>query len=250
MPQETFSILIVMLVCLIIGLSKGGLSPSLGVVCAPLLASVMPVRQALSLTLPLLIIGDIFALISYWNTWTMRYIWILLPPAIVGALVGAYVLASLPDEAVRQLIGVIIIAFVIYKMIEPQLPLLQYRTKPWHGWAAGAAAGVGSMVANVGGPPFTIYMLLQSGVSPVSFNGTATLFFAIVNVLKLPFLSAATIFDIQDLLTHLWAVPLIPLGVLMGHYLVKRVNRQTFDIMMLITLTISALVLLFVPPTQ
>ncbi len=248
MPVETSTPIIIVLVCIIIGLSKGGLSPALAVVSAPLLASVMPVRQALSLTLPLLMIGDLFALYSYWNKWQMRYIWLLLPAAVVGILLGAYVLASLPDSAVRQLMGAFVIIFIGYKLLEPRLKHLHYQTRDWHAWLAGGISGAGSMIANVGGPPYTVYMLLQPEISPLAFNGTATLFFAIVNALKLPFLGVANIFDPNDLLRNLWAVPFIPLGVIVGHYLVKRINRRTFDIIMLTALFISAVVLIFVPP--
>jgi hypothetical protein len=250
MSLEVTAILITILVCTIIGLSKGGLSPALAVVCAPLLASVMPVRQALSLTLPLLMIGDLFALYSYWKKWDIRYVWLLLPTAVIGIFLGAYVLASLPDQAIRQLMGAFVILFIVYKVAEPRLKRLRYQTRNWHGWLAGGISGAGSMIANVGGPPYTVYMLLQPDVTPLTFNGTATLFFAIVNALKLPFLGLANIFDANDLLRSLWAVPFIPLGVMLGHYLVKRLDRKAFDIIMLAALFISAIVLLFVPPLQ
>jgi uncharacterized membrane protein YfcA len=91
-------------------------------------------------------------------------------------------------------------------------------------------------------------MLLQDDVSPQIFTGTATLFFAVVNLVKLPFLGLANIFDINDLLQNLWAVLFIPLGVLAGRYLVKRIDRKAFDYLMLAALILSAGVLLFVPP--
>lgn len=246
MPDLPY-ILIVIIVCMIIGLSKGGLSPALAVIAAPLLALIMPVKQSLSLTLPLLLIGDAFALYSYWNKWDWRYIRLLLPAAIVGILVGAFILASLPDDAIRKLVGAIVLLFVIYKLIEPRLKNLKYQPRAWHGVVAGWVAGAGSMVANVGGPPFSIYMLLQGNVSPIIFTGTATLFFAVVNALKLPFLQLANIFDVQDLLANAWALPFIPIGVLLGRYMVQRIDRRTFDYLMLGALVISAGVLLFVP---
>jgi uncharacterized membrane protein YfcA len=241
-------IIIVALVCMIIGLSKGGLSPALAVIAAPLLAAVMPVKQALSLTLPLLLIGDAFALYTYWRQWDWRYMRLLLPAAIIGIIVGAYVLANLPDQTIRQMVGIIIVLFVLYRLYEPRLSHLRYQARDWHGIAAGWIAGAGSMVANVGGPPFTMYMLLQDDVSPQIFTGTATLFFAVVNLVKLPFLGLANIFDINDLLQNLWAVLFIPLGVLAGRYLVKRIDRKAFDYLMLAALILSAGVLLFVPP--
>jgi hypothetical protein len=235
--------------CLIIGLSKGGLSPALAVIIAPLLALVMPVRQSLSLALPLLLLGDAFALYTYWKTWDTRYIRLLLPAAIVGIVVGALVLASLPDDAIRRLVGAFVMLFVVYKLLEQRLTRLRYHPRNWHGIIAGWIAGTGSMVANVGGPPYTIYMLLQNDVTPRSFTGTATLFFAIVNAVKLPFLGMANIFNANDVLTYLWALPFIPLGVIIGRWMVTRIDRKTFDYVMLIALVICAVVLLFVPPT-
>ena len=246
MPSPQY-ILIIVTVCIIIGLSKGGLSPALAVIAAPLLALIMPVTQSLSLTLPLLLIGDAIAVYTYWNKWDWRYIRRLLPAAIVGIIVGAYILASLPDDAIRKLVGIIVLLFVVYKLIEPRLKNLQYQPQAWHGVFAGWIAGAGSMVANVGGPPFTIYMLLQEEISPIIFTGTATLFFAVVNAVKLPFLQLANIFNIHDLLANAWALPFIPLGVIVGRYLVQRIDRRTFDYLMLAALVLSAGVLLFVP---
>jgi uncharacterized protein len=246
MPAPAY-ILVIVTVCIIIGLSKGGLSPALAVIAAPLLALIMPVTQSLSLTLPLLLIGDAIALYSYWDTWDWRYIRRLLPAAIVGIVVGAVVLANLPDDAIRKLVGSIVLLFVVYKLVEPRLKNLHYQPQAWHGVFAGWVAGAGSMVANVGGPPFTIYMLLQEEISPLVFTGTATLFFAVVNAVKLPFLQLANIFNVQDLLANAWALPFIPLGVLLGRYMVQRIDRRTFDFLMLGALVVSAGVLLFVP---
>jgi len=250
MPNSPLLILVIVIVCVIIGLSKGGLGAALVVLCVPLLSLVMPVTQAISLTLPLLIFADVFALVAFWKLWDMHYVKLLLPPAIVGILIGTYVLASLDELTLRRVMGVFVLIFVVYKVvIEPRLLNATYQPQNWHGTLAGAISGFGSALANVGGPPFTIYMLFQPNVTPVAFAGTATLLFAIVNALKMPGLIAAHIFDLNDLTSVLWALPLIPVGVFIGRWAVKRLNRRRFDQIMLAVLTINAIFLLAVQPS-
>ncbi|MCC6613591.1 MAG: sulfite exporter TauE/SafE family protein [Anaerolineae bacterium] len=250
MPNNPVLVLIVVIVCIIIGLSKGGLGAALVVLCIPLLSLVMPVTQAISLTLPLLIFADVFALVAFWKLWDMHYVKLLLPPAIVGILVGTYLLATLDELTLRRVVGGFVLFFVIYKVaIEPRLANVTYHPKDWHGTIVGAIAGFGSALANVGGPPFTIYMLFQQDVTPVAFAGTATLLFAIVNALKLPGLIAAQKFDLNDLLSVLWALPVIPIAVFVGRWAVKRLDRRRFDQIMLAVLTINAIILLAVVPS-
>ncbi len=220
----------------------------LAVLCAPLLSQVMPVSQAISLALPLLIIGDVFALRVYWNMWDNHYIKLLLPAAIVGILIGTYMLANLPDDILRRLLGIFTLMFVIYKLFGNRLLSANYKPRNWHGVFVGGIAGIGSAVANVGGPPFTAYMLLQP-IAPQMFVGTMTLFFALVNVIKLPFLLAAGLYNFSDLLTVLWVIPVIPFGVWLGRYVITRIDQAAFERLMLAALTIVAVFLIVVPPT-
>ncbi|MCL4247580.1 MAG: sulfite exporter TauE/SafE family protein [Anaerolineae bacterium] len=251
MPIQPFFVVIVIIVCLIIGLSKGGLGAALVVLCIPLLSLVMPVQQAISMTLPLLIFADLFALAAFWQRWDLHHIKLLLPPAIVGILLGTYLLANLDDVALRRLVGLFVLLFVIYKIVvEPRLLNVVYQPRDWHGMLTGVVSGFGSALANVGGPPFTIYMLFQQELTPIAFAGTATLFFAIVNVLKLPGLIAAQVFDLHDLTSVLWALPVIPISVYIGRRVVNHLNRKRFDQMMLALLTFNAIFLLTVPPSS
>lgn len=235
---------ILIVVALVIGLSKGGMGAVLGVLATPLLSLVMPVPTAISVSLPMLLIGDAFALWFYWKTWDMHYIRLLVPSAILGIIVGTALLASLDNITLRHVLGIFTLVFVVYKIADRWLRSLDYQPRNWHGYVAGAAAGLGSTLANTGGPPFTAYMLLQD-VSPTIFVGTTTLFFAIVNLIKLPGLVLAGLMNLNDLLSAVWVIPLIPTGVYAGRWMVRRINKAAFDWIMLIVLVIAAAVLLF-----
>lgn len=235
--------IVVAFVAFLIGLSKGGMGAVLVVLVTPTLSLVMPVQQAISLSLPLLLLADVLALILFWNTWDAAYLRQMLPIAAAGVVVGTVLLWLLPDLTLRRILGVITLAFVVYRLLSVRIQQMEYHSRPWHAYAAGAASGLGSALANTGSPPFTAYMLLQE-VPPRVFVGTTTLFFAVINLLKLPGLIVTGLFDVQDVIRTAWVVPVIPLGVFAGRWLVKRINRVAFERLMLVLLIIASAILL------
>lgn len=248
MPQsQSLQIGLIVVACLLIGLSKGGLGGPVPVaLTTPLLSAVLPVSQAVSLALPLLIIADGFALWAYWRDWDARHIRLMLPPAVLGVALGLLLLATLPDLWLRRLLGLFTLLFVIYKAGGWRVSGLVYQHRDWHGRLAGGASGFASALANTGAPPFTVYMLLQ-GVSPTVFIGTTTLFFAIINLLKLPVVVAAGLLNVPLLVSAAWAIPLIPIGVWLGRRFINWVNPSLFESIMLALLLVAAAALLLSP---
>ncbi|MCA9914498.1 MAG: sulfite exporter TauE/SafE family protein, partial [Anaerolineae bacterium] len=120
---------------------------------------------------------------------------------------------------------------------------LTYTPRNWHGWFAGWASGFASTLANTGGPPFTIYLLLQS-LQPVAFIGTVTLFFAVVNFLKIPLFLQQGLLDIETVLQLAWALPLLPLGVWLGRRSVDLFDQKLFERVLLVLLVGSVLLLI------
>lgn len=220
---------VIALAACLIGLSKGGVGgPGPVSLTAPLLSFIMPVPQAVGLVLPLLIFADIFALRAYWKQWDMRYVQLMLPAGVVGVAIGVLLLSRLDEQTLRYILGVFTLIAVIYKLANDSLKSITYTPQDWHGYLAGAASGFGSAIANVGAPPFTAYMLMQK-VTPTVFIGTTTLFFAIINLLKLPGFLSTNVINIEQLLGIAWVLPLIPINVWIGSYIVKRINPLVFE---------------------
>ena len=241
-------VLVMVIASLLIGLSKGGLGGPVPVaLVVPLLSAIMPVPQAVGLTIPLLIFADLFALRLYRGDWAMRYIRLMLPAAVIGVIAGAFLLASLPDALLRRVLGLFTLGVILYKLAGDHLNALTYRPRNWHGYVAGGTAGFGSALANIGAPPFTAYMLLQRE-SPRVFIGTTTLFFAIVNLLKLPGYLTTGVIDLHSLASTAWTLPLIPLGVWLGRKAILRINPHAFERLMMVLLLGASLSLLFGTP--
>lgn len=245
-------IIIVFVAALLIGLSKGGFGGPVPVsMLTPLMSLIMPAAQAVGIVLPLLLLGDVFALWIYWKTWDPRYIRLMLPMAVVGIVIGSALLGALAsqDMLFRRIIGAFTLSVVIYKFISSWIRSLTYEPRDWHGYFVGWAAGFGSALANVGAPPFTAYMLLQK-TNPTIFIGTTTLFFAIVNALKLPGVFITGALTPHQFASILWAAPVIPAGVWIGKRFVKWVNPQVFEWIMLTTLLIMSIFLLVYTPNK
>jgi len=241
---------VVVLVSLLIGLSKGGLGGPVPIsLITPLLSQFIPVSNAVGVVLPVLMVADVFALRVYWREWDMRYIRLLLPMTIVGILVGTWVLASLPDIALRRILGALTLIAVSYKVASARLTALAYQPREWHGHVVGAASGFGSALANAGAPPFTAYMLLQN-IPPKTFIGTTTLFFAIVNALKLPGYLQTGALNLQQFIGIAWSLPILPLGVWAGRKIINRMNPAIFEWMMIVALVWVSLNLLFTAPAR
>jgi uncharacterized membrane protein YfcA len=237
------AILIVGAAALMVGLAKGGLGGVAGALLVPLLSTIMPITQAVGVVLPLLMVGDVFALRAYWRTWELKYVRLMLPGAVVGIVMGILLLTSLSDDALRRVLGIFTLVVAAYKIASDSLSSLAYSPRNWHGVLAGWSAGAASALANAGGPPVTAYLLLQK-VPPLAFVGTQTLFFAAINALKLPGFLTAHVIDLPSLLGVLWALPIIPVGVWIGKWIIVRLNQRVFEWLMLILLVYAGVSLL------
>ncbi len=223
--------IIMLLAALIIGLAKGGFGP-MGALVVPMVATRMPVSDAIGLALPLLIFGDWTAMPFYWRKWDMYHVKLLLPGAVIGVILGLLLLTSLSDDALRRILGAFTLVILAYKFASDRLQTVAYRHRDWHGWLAGGGAGFASALANAGGPPITAYLLLQK-VVPTVFVATNVIFFALVNLMKLPFFLSANVLKLDLLARYGWVAVVIPLGVLVGRWLVTRINRQVFEWLMM-----------------
>ena len=238
-------IVVFIIACILIGLSKGGLGGPLPVfLVVPMLALVMDVKEAVPLVLPFLIFADWFALRTYWKQWDYYYIKLLLPGTILGAIAGGLLLSVIPAVALKVLIGVSTVIVIVYKLLSDRLETVTYEHKKWHAYLASWAAAFSSTLANTGGPPFTIYMLLQK-VDPVKFIATATLYFTIVNLLKVPIFWWQGLIDVNALVSVLWALPIIPIGVWIGRRSLNYISPILFERIMMVLLVLS-IIFLFV----
>jgi uncharacterized membrane protein YfcA len=229
---------------LIMGISKSGFGSGLGVLAVPIMSLVIPPAQAAAIMLPLLCIMDIFNVIHYRDKFDRTNLYILVPAAIVGILLGTFTFRYLSDAHIRILVGVLSVLFVVNYFIGRRNQVKQTGPSILRGSFWGTVTGFTSFGVHAGGPPVSVYLLPQK-LDKTIFVGTTVIFFTIVNYIKLvPYYFLGQL-NGNNLLVSLVLAPLAPLGVWIGIKLHDRVNEKLFYNLAYFFLFITGLKLLY-----
>lgn len=218
---------VAILAVFVVGLSKSGLVGSMGMIAVPLLALVMPARDATGMMLPVLLAMDAIAIWVYRRDANWHVLRIMLPGAVVGTVLGWLLWSVITDAQVLLAVGIVTVLF----MLDALLPLRKRLpdTPPSRFWGSfwGGAAGLTSFISHTGGPPFQIYTL-PLGMTPTMYSATTAFFFAIVNTMKLvPFFFLGQL-SVNNLELSAALIPFGLAGVGLGVYLVRRISARAF----------------------
>lgn len=166
----------------LVGAAKGGL-PVTGMLSVPILSLVMPPVMAAGLLLPVYVVSDIFGVWAYRHAFDRRNLAILIPGAVAGIALGWATATLVPERAVTGIVGLIGAVFALNLLLRRSVPPLRgAAVAPGLFW--GALSGFTSFVSHAGAPPFQVYVLPQR-LEKTVFAGTTTIFFAVVNAVKL-----------------------------------------------------------------
>jgi uncharacterized membrane protein YfcA len=227
---------------LLLGFGKAGIAGALGPFVTLVLVLAMPADDALGLALPMLIFADTFTVAAYWRKWDTKLLPVLVGAAVLGIIAGTALISSISEEWLRRFIAVAMLLFAAAYLASRNAVRLQDGHRRW-GLAAGAASGFTSTIAHSGGPPIVIY-LLAVGLEPKRLVGTTVAFFAVINLIKVPGYFVAGLFDTDLIVSTLWAWITIPIGVILGRWLVDRIDRARFERATVALLAAGAIVLL------
>ena len=212
---------------IVLGLSKGGFT-GLSSLAMPMLSLVESPVRAAAIVLPILIVQDWVSVWAFRRDFSSSNLLILIPSAMMGVGLGWLLAARVSEDAVRLALGVISIAFVAYMLIRDRLGRAPVeRPGVPGGLVWGSLAGFTSFISHSGAPPFQVYVLPQN-LKPRIFAGTATMFFAAVNLLKLPPYFLLGQFNRANLAVSAGLIPVAILSTFGGVWLVRRVPPDRF----------------------
>ncbi|MBU3112380.1 sulfite exporter TauE/SafE family protein [Clostridium lacusfryxellense] len=212
----------------LVGLSKTGIS-GLTMLIIPIIATIFGGKESTGILLPMLLMGDVFAVSYYKKHADWGKIRKLLPWAIVGILLGGIVGNYINDKQFKSFIATsVLICVVILIYTEKKGDKLNVPKGVWFNILIGVASGFTSMIGNAAGPVFSIY-LLTIGLKKNNYMGTASWFFFIINLTKLPlqifFWNNITA---KTTILSCMMIPAITLGAFLGIKVVKRLNEKLF----------------------
>lgn len=223
---------------LVIGVGKTG-APGLGTLTAPLMVlTVGDARVAAAWTAPMLIVGDVFAVICWRRHADARTLLSLLPWAAVGMVLGGAAL-SLSEPVLRRTLGVLVLTMLALNILKRWRPHLQLGRNPSF---YGIATGFSSTIANSAGPVWNLYLLMRR-LPKERFVATGAWFFFAVNLAKLPIYSWHQLFSRASLTFDVLMVPAILVGALGGLWVIRRIPQRTFEWLVMVLTAVSAIVL-------
>ncbi|MFE6157737.1 sulfite exporter TauE/SafE family protein [Streptomyces sp. NPDC056486] len=218
----------------LVGFSKTAVSGA-NTVSLAVFAAVLPARESTGVLLPILIAGDVLAVLTYRRHAHWPTLWRLFPAVAGGVVVGTVFLMWADDAAVRTSIGAILLlmaAVTLWRRRTPAAveaePSRLSRGARLKAPSYGVLGGFTTMVANAGGPVMSMY-LLSAGFRKLSFLGTSAWFFLIVNTSKVPFSVGLGLIDAHSLLLDAALVLFVVPGALIGKAAVHRINQRLFE---------------------
>ena len=206
---------------LVYGIGKGGLGGALGVIAVPLMALTTPPFQAASILLPILCVMDIFAVRYHFRNCDYDELKLMLPSALIGIVCASLIMGMVSNRVVEIFIGGISLLFCLQYYLKRQCK----ESSKYAGYFWSFTSGVSSTMIHAGGGPISIY-LLPKNLDKRVMVGTMAVFFAIMNLIKLIPYAWFGQFNSQNLLTSLVLIPLAPIGVKLGIYLLQVASQE------------------------
>ncbi|MGW2476508.1 sulfite exporter TauE/SafE family protein [Streptomyces sp. NPDC001665] len=236
----------------LVGFSKTAVSGA-NTISLAVFAAVLPARESTGVLLPILIAGDVLAVLVYRRHAHWPTLLRLFPAVAAGVVAGTLFMMWADDATVRTSIGAILVfmaGVTVWRrrtaetVAEPgaddEPPTAGERLKAR---SYGVLGGFTTMVANAGGPVMSLY-LLSAGFRKLGFLGTSAWFFLIVNTSKVPFSVGLGLIDGRSLLLDACLLVFVLPGAWIGRTCVDRINQRLFERIVLAATVVGGLQLL------
>ncbi len=245
MPEPSLTNYIIAAICaFLLGISKSGIKGIASLIVTGL-ALVYGAKNSTGIVMPLLLVGDIFAITYYKRHVQKEYIIKLLPWMVLGVLLGVIGGSNISERIFKYGMALIVVFSV---------GLMYYwenkkdKTVPSHwGFASsmGLLAGFTTMIGNLAGAFSNIYFLAMR-IPKNNFIGTAAWLFFLINSFKVPFhiWSWKTI-NSESILISLKLIPFVIMGLIAGVFLVKKIEDESYRKLILLFTAIGGFAILF-----
>ena len=247
MIELDFSIIqwLLLAVCaMFIGMSKVGV-PGISMIVVPTLAFIFGGKASTGILLPMLMMADLFGVGYYHRHAEWKYLWKLLPWAFIGVGIALWVGEVVNDEWFKNIIAVLVFVSIGSMLWKDQRKGNKLFPDTW--WFAasmGVLGGFATMIGNVAGPIFAIYLLAMH-LPKNSFIGTGAWFFLIINFSKFPLhIFVWKTINWSTLTLDIIMLPAIALGAFLGIILVKKISDKTYRTAVIVVTALSAFLLL------
>lgn len=236
--------LLLALCAIFVGMSKVGI-PGISMFYIPVLALIFGGKTSTGILLPMLMMADIFGVAYYHRHAEWKYLTKLLPWAFVGIGIGLWVGKIINDEWFKNIIAVLVftgVGIMLWRERQKTNDLFPHTW--WFAAVMGISGGFATMIGNVAGPIFAIYMLAMN-LPKNAFIGTGAWFFLLVNFFKFPLqVWVWNNIGLKTIVMDLMMLPAIAAGAFIGIWIVRKIPDKTYRTFIVIVTVLSAFLLL------
>ncbi len=239
----TTALLIMLGAGLITGFSKFSVG-GMGLLILPVIMIAFPGPQALGIILPMYIITDVLAVISYRKNIHWGLIARLLPVCLAGVVLGGWLLANIDPGQFSWLLGLMIVSMLVLGVVldNTKSNLMRH---PASGYLSGLLGGFVSLTSNAAGPIFSLYFMEQK-LSKETYISTRAWAFLLLNLAKVPMLFSLGLLSVESTIISLQSIPGLVVGAGIGYWLLGKLKLVQFKWLIRIMASLAAIKLLVV----
>lgn len=237
-----FNLILAFIASFFLGVGKGGVK-GLTILTVTLMALAYGAKNSTGIILPLLIVGDIMAVLYFKKYTKWKYLVHFLPWMLVGVILASVVGKELPEETFKNWMGGIILFSVAFMWYSESKAKSIPSSNRLFGGLVGFAAGFTTMIGNLAGP-FANLFFLATRLPKNEIIGTSAWVFFIVNNFKIPFhvFSWGTI-SWDTLRININLLPFVIIGFFVGVKIVSYFTEKFFRQFLLVVTAIGAILI-------
>ncbi|RLD00671.1 MAG: sulfite exporter TauE/SafE family protein [Chloroflexi bacterium] len=194
-------------------------------IAMPLLVLLIGVKAASPLVALTGSVTSILMLIQGWQDLQWKETLVLLAASLPGIPLGLFLLNSVPESTVKSFLGLLLIGFGLYNLLDIRLPSLSHE---WLAVPFGLLAGILGGAYNTNGPPIVIYAVFR-GWNKDQFRASLQGFFLISSLLIIAGHGITGLWTRETTFQFLGSIPLIGLAVCLGDKFSTRFPQEIFN---------------------
>jgi len=214
----------------------GSLGFGSAVTAVALIALILGVKTAVPFVAPYSLLISVFLLwhARYHTNW--RHFVYPAAGTLFGVPAGVWLLKSLSPDVMKNILGVFMLAFVIWSILWKQARFAIMRLRFW-GFISGIVGGLFGGAIAVPGPPVVMFVSL-SPWNKETIRGVIQAYLIFTYVLALVLFGGTGIMNRGTLLLNLYHLPSVILGMIAGQAVFRRIPQRWFIRAVLVMLAV------------
>ncbi len=209
-------------------------------IAVPLLALFLPVKTAAPVAVLVSITVALIVTIQDWHHIHLGSAKRLVLSTFIGTPAGLLLLILFADQIVQAILGIIIMAFALYRMVSQSQYKLEDDKKAWvFGFGAGVLGGAYGM----NGPPLVVYGTLR-GWGPKRFRATLQGYFLPASIVVMVGFAIAGLWTYTVTWYFLLSLPVVLIATFLGGAFNRRMSGRSFMLYIYVGLLSIGIILL------